>query len=296
MSDIALGVATLNRTDRLAALLDSVERTPIEKVYVADNGRETPEKEALYGRDFEFDLVVFDLEFDVGLGACRDHVVENWDGEDYLLVPDDDHVLTPDVVRLRDVLADDPSLGGVAGTVMEPDRGRIWQSAKDFTEEGDALVRSAARERKRIEFVGGHPVVEFDFLPYPALYRRECVEDYAWDPQFEIGRAHVDFYLTHWKETDWDFAVCPNVFFEHYPGGDREYIEHRRDDDKYERSARRFREKWGYAEVAMGERYWFDTDQTERSVSARIAETYESEGLRGLVRGASVVARNLASR
>lgn len=292
MSTIALGVATLNRTNRLRKLLKSVDETPIETVYIADNGKMNEYKESLYERDFSFNLTVYNLEYDIGLGYCRNYIADNFD-EDYLLVADDDHVLNEDVEKLFEILETQDSIGGVAGTVMESENGRIWQSAKDFKEENGQLCRSAAIERKQIQVVSGSPFVEFDFLPYPTLYRRECIEDYSWDSQFEIGRAHLDFYLTHWHTTDWMFGICPNAFFEHRPGGDSSYTEHRKDNEKYERSSRRFDKKWEYEDVVMGESYWFDTAQTSSSVSDRVREVVDNNGIRGLLNGAYVVGSNL---
>lgn len=52
MPDIALGVVVLTRTDKLSGLLESVEQQPIDKVYIADNGKMTPEKKQLYNEDF----------------------------------------------------------------------------------------------------------------------------------------------------------------------------------------------------------------------------------------------------
>jgi hypothetical protein len=292
MSTIALGVATLNRTNRLEKLLSSVCLTPVERVYVADNGRMSEQKERLYERDYAFDLTVYDLEYDIGLGYCRNHIANNFE-EDYLLVADDDHVLNEDIIRLQKVLETEESIGGVAGTIMEPENDRVRQSAKDFKERNGHLYRGADINDKQIDLISNNPFVEFDFIPYPTLYKRECIQGYRWDPQFEIGRAHIDFYLTHWHETDWSFGICPNVFFEHYPGGDATYTDHRKDDEKYERSFRRFDEKWGYETVEMGKSHWFDSAQTISSVSDRIAEVVDYNGMTGLINGAYVVGKNL---
>lgn len=295
MTSIALGTVTLNRTDRLENLLQSVNQTPVDQVYVADNGLMNGKKKQLYQRSFDFDITVYDLEYDIGLGYCRKHIADNFE-EDYLLVADDDHVLNRDVERLKKILESRDSIGGVAGTIVEPTPGRVWQSAKDFEERDNCLYRGATIEDKNIDIISHNPFIEFDFIPYPTLYRRECIDDYGWDTQFEIGRAHIDFYLTHWRETDWSFGICPNVFFEHYPGGNATYADHRENEEKYERSFRRFDEKWGYDDVSIGESHWLDSAQTASSVSDRIMEIVSNDGLIGLIRGGYVVGKNLLKR
>lgn len=259
MANIALGVVVLNRVDKLSRLLESTEGTAVDTVCVADNGKNTTEKESLFSQEFDFDLNVLDLEYDIGLGASRDAIVNALDQE-YLLIADSDHEIIDDIDRLVSILESREDIGGVAGSVMEPERGRIWQSAKDFYESGSDLVRSPDYSWKELEQVNGSVFVQFDFIPYPALYRAECLEDYSWDPEYPLGRAHVDFYVGHWKQTDWVFGICPQVHFGHYPGGDRSYTSHRRDSEKYRRAKSHFREKWGYDAINPGKGYWYDTE------------------------------------
>lgn len=279
--DTALGVVVLNRVDKLTRLLESVEPTVIDTVYVADNGKPTDEKKRLFSREFDFELNVLDLEYDIGLGSSRDAIVSEFD-EEYLLIADSDHEIIDDIDRLISVLQTREDIGGVAGSVMEPDRGRIWQSAKDFYEEGSGLIRSADRH-KNLEQVDKSVFVEFDFIPYPALYRRECLEEYSWDPEYPLGRAHVDFYVGHWKQTDWKFGICPQVHFGHYPGGDTSYSSHRRDDDKYQKAKNYFRKKWGYSSVESQKGYWFDTEG-EPTLIEKSRGIYQKKGMVTLLR------------
>lgn len=274
MSDIALGVVVLNRVDKLSRLLESVENTPIETVYVADNGKPSSEKEALFGEDFDFELRVLDLEYDIGLGSSRDAIVSEFE-EEYLMIADSDHEIVGDVSRLVSILEERDDIGGVAGSVMEPRRGRIWQSAKDFYESGSSLIRTADEEQKNIEYLGDSIFIRFDFVPYPAMYKRDCLIDYSWDPEYPLGRAHVDFYVGHWKQTDWKFGICPQVHFGHYPGGNRSYTSHRRNDDKYQAAKEHFREKWGYKSVETKSGYWYDTDIQQSLIDKVIKQTRE---------------------
>lgn len=259
---LTLCVPTLNRTNRLRRLLESADGR-VDEVIVADNGRLTDDKSCLYGADFDFKLNILSLDFDVGVGTCRAEAFEKSDGADYVIAADDDHALTRDLMPLVEQLEADPTIGGIAGNIVEPEEGRVWQSAKDFREvkRGDYLLRTAAFG-KDMEMVAGHPLVKFDFIPYPTIYRRACLEDYSWDRAYPLARTHADFYVGHWKQTDWRFGINPEVAFRHYPGGDDEYTDHRRDEDKIDRAKEYFREKWGY-EGLLGDTnntYWFASD------------------------------------
>lgn len=290
MPNVALGVVVLNRVDKLTRLLKSTEDTAVDTVYVADNGKDTAKKASLYAQNFDFKLEVLDLEYDIGLGTSRDAIVKALD-EEYLLIADSDHEIVDDINRLVSILESHEDVGGVAGSVMEPERGRIWQSAKDFYESGSNLFRSADYNEKELEQINGSIFVQFDFIPYPALYRVECLEDYSWDPEYPLGRAHVDFYVGHWKRTEWIFGICPQVHFGHYPGGDRIYKSHRRDSEKYRRAKSHFREKWGYDSIQPGRGYWYDTDG-HPSLVEKARDIYNEQGLFTLIKEA----KNRASR
>jgi GT2 family glycosyltransferase len=241
---VAIGTKVFTRDEQLRGLLDSVPPL-VDTVYVADDGEPTELKERLYSADYAFELEVIDMEYDAGLGAGRAAIVEQL-SEDFLAIVDTDHRIPPGIESLLDVLRSEKQLGGVGGALVEPDRDRYYVEAQDFSEDGTTLIRSPHLEEKRIEMVDRTPVVEFDFIPNAALLRRECVEDYCWDPAYVIEQEHADFYVGHWRRTDWRFAVCPAVVFEHYPGGDEAYLRERGDIQKERDSLRYFLDKWGY--------------------------------------------------
>jgi hypothetical protein len=253
-------------------------------VYVADDGKITEEKERLYERKFDFELRLIDLEYDAGLGKGRKEIVERLDEEKYLLIVDSDHEVPKNVTILVDQLEKLPDVGGIAGSIVEPERGRIHQSAKDFTEEGNILVRSADINEKTIRNVAGHPFVPFDFIPNITMFRTECVQDYCWDPRYVIGKEHIDFYVGHWKETDWKFGVSPAVLFNHYPSGSVEYQSNRNSIDKNRKSDDYFRKKWGYEAVRTDQSYWYDTESVQRStLMSRAKRVYSEQGLSSLL-------------
>jgi hypothetical protein len=282
MKSVALGVVVLNRVDKLERLLESVEGTSVGHVYVADNGRETEEKCDLYAREFGYDLAVIDVEYDAGLGRSRDEIVQRFD-EDFLLVADSDHEIRRDISPLLSIMKECPELGGVAGSLVEPDYARIWQSAKNFREDGTKLLRSPAYEEVNVEEVRGYTLARFDFVPYPTLYRKECIEEYSWDPVYPLGRAHVDFYVGHWKQTKWEFGVCPEIHFGHYPGGDPDYATHRESSEKYQNAVETFKKKWGYSAVEMPRSHWYDTYHDDRTEIQKAKELYNTQGPKQLL-------------
>lgn len=262
--DVALGTKVFSRADKLGGLLDSVSGTPIDTVYVADDGEPSERKDRLYEAGYPFDLRVLDLEYDAGLAYGRNRIVEASDA-DYLLVVDSDHEVPPDVSTLVDQLRARPDLGAVSGLLYE--RGKIRGTCHDLHEHGDVLVRDT-REDKHVDQVAGAPLVEFEFLPNVALFRRACLAEQSWDPEYVIGREHLDFYVAHKQRTDWQFAVSPTILFGHSPGGDTSYLENRENRRKLERSKAYFLEKWGYRQVVLGQTDW--TDATRPQLDPRL--------------------------
>lgn len=242
MDDVALGVKVFSRVNKLENLLDSVEESDINTVYVADDGEMTDEKRKLYSRSFDFDLNLIDLEYDAGLGYGRAEIVKQLDAE-YLLIVDSDHTVPENVNVLRTILENNSQIGGVSGLIFE--RGHLRGACNDLFEHDDVLVRDV-NEEKRTYYQDGVPFLYFDFIPNAALFRRDCLEDYCWDREYVIGSEHIDFYVGHMKTTDWRFATCPAVVFDHYPGGSSGYLLARQNAAKLRRSREYFIRKWGY--------------------------------------------------
>jgi glycosyltransferase involved in cell wall biosynthesis len=290
VTSVALGTTVFSRTGDLRELLESVSGEFVDHVYVADDGNDS-ERETVYNRSHPFDLTVYDLEYDAGVGTGRNRIATEF-SEDYLLQVDSDHRIPSNVDILLSQLKARPELGGVGGNIMEPKRGRLWNPGSNFHERthwnGTVLHRTDPIDDREITYAAGHPLIEFDFTATMMLFRRACLEEYAWDPQFVIGGSHLDFYLGHYHETDWTFATCPEVCFPHYPGGDDQYMANRWSDEKIGRDFRWLREKWDYERIESA-KDWFDTDRkfATPSLAVRAKRVYEEEGIRSLV-GSSV--------
>jgi len=255
MNNVALGVTIFQRIGKLETLLDSIDPAVISMVYVADDGERTDRKAAVYDREYPFDLAVIDLEFDAGLGCGRKRIVEALDA-DYLLLLDCDMEMPHNVGLLKDQLESRPEYGGICGLLLEGDR--MYTSCTDLFVEDGAMIKDI-RTRKEVTTVAGAPLIEFDFIANAALFRRECLTGYCWDPNYVIGREHIDFYTGHYLKTDWTFGLCPEVVVPHHPGGDDAYESHRYSDRKYETAERYYLEKWGFDEFKSKSVTWIDT-------------------------------------
>lgn len=257
MSEIAVGATVFDRRNKIESLLDSIgSELPINTVYIADNGCIDEQKTQIYGKEYPFDIEVLDLEYDSGLGHSRREIV-NRSNEEYLLIVDNDVEIPYNVTELHTILENRTDLGGVGGVLIETSR--IRSDCHDLFNRGSILIKDI-REAKTVQEVAGSPLIEFDQIQNVTLYRRECLEDYCWDPKYKIGWEHTDFFIGHKKQTQWSFAVCPEVMFHHNPGGDTSYISKRKSKDRLQESKEYFLEKWGYEQVLNGQVNWLQTN------------------------------------
>lgn len=262
----AAGIAVVNRVQKLTNLLESLNGL-VDHVYVADTGPEMEPKHDLYHRDWPFRLEVIDHPEGTGIAPAFHSIMERNEHE-YILMSASDHCFTPAIRILIAQLEQRPNVGGISGTLVEPDDHRIRQPAKDYMERGGAIVRSANLNEKFIEFVAGHPFVRFDHLAFPVMFRQAALDDYAFDPEYHQNRAHLDFFVGHWRTTDWEFGICPSVHIAHYPGpdpGDTEYEAVKAAKDVRGGDAR-IEEKWGYETVVGRKVHWYDTHDLDPNV------------------------------
>lgn len=285
MEDIAIGVTVFKRINKLEHLLKSVNSELLSKVYVADDGEITDRKREVYNRKYPFDLTVFDLPFDAGLGYGRNKIFEEL-SEDYMLLLDSDMEVPHNVSILFEQLESNKQIGGICGLFLE--NNRISTSCCDLFEEEGAIIKDI-RSEKDITFIAEAPFVEFEFISNAAMFRRECLEDYSWDPEYTIGREHIDFYVGHKRETNWTFGLCPEVLFPHHPGGTEDYLDHRQSGKKYKEAEEYFMNKWGYNKFVHSHNNWLDTYDARyggippHTLRQRVRYKYEQGGVLSLM-------------
>jgi len=260
--DIALGTKVFSRTDDLRRLIESIPSF-VSKVYIADDGEMNEEKSVIYNADYDFQLQVIALEYDLGVGAGRNAIVDAA-SEDYIFIVDPDHQLTPSIGVLYEQLKERPDIGGIGAIIVEPENDRLYSQAADFrekrTDDGLRLVRETRGidNNKEIQIAAGAPLVEFDFIPHATLFRLECLRDQAWDEAYLTEFEHEDLFVAHWKRTDWKFALSPSAQMLHYPGGDTEYLLNRQDPEKTSHGREHFLKKWGYFEMETTDGRWIE--------------------------------------
>ena len=240
---IAVGVPMFRREQALSLLLESVPEY-VETVYIADNGRDSDR--SIYGEEWRFDLDVLDLEFDVGIGACRAAIVDACT-EPYLWMGDNDmEFVRPNDLRLmQQTLERYDDLGAIAGWLIEGDTVRA--GARNLVEHGSTAIKSVDETPELERSV--LPFARFDFIPQAALFRTAVFDTYEYDP--DVGSTeHFDFFYAHKQAGEWDFASTPAVMVRHNRDIDRDYRESRRGSDHADMAVTA--EKWGIDEVVPG--------------------------------------------
>jgi len=244
MADIAVGTVIFSRTSKLKNLLQSIENTSLEEVYVADNGHMTSEKEKIYEKSYKFNLHIIDVEYDSGLAYSRNRLVEEIN-QDFLFLVDNDMQIFPNIDILRQQLEADESIGGICGMLIENDQ--IKANCNDIFVENNTCKKDI-RSQKPVEIITGHPFIEFDQIANAGLFRTECLSEYPWDPRFKIGYEHLDLSLRHKQESDWRFGVCPSVSIRHDISIDDDYSQFR---DRTQKSRKKFIDKWGFDNIEV---------------------------------------------
>lgn len=289
MDEIAVGVVVFNRAEKVADLLYSVSKdSPVGAVYVGDNGKMTDRKREIYNRSYPFDLQVLDLKYDSGLGYGRQKIVEQSD-ESYLLIVDSDVEIPYNIGQLQTILKNRPDLGGVGGVLIETNQ--IRSDCYDLFNRGSVLLKDI-RNSKKVQKVSGLPLVEFDQIQNVAMYRRECLEEYCWDPEYKIGWEHTDFFVGHKRQTEWSFGVSPEVMFRHYPGGNESYQSKRRGQTRIRRSKQYFLDKWGFKQIMNGETRWLNTRHRAPGINNEIVDIIK-EGILRMPPSAQVQVMNI---
>lgn len=283
MNDVTIGLKTFFRTDKLEKCLRSIEQSPYEfrEVIVADDGKSNSKKEEIYEeyRD-KLPLEVLDLEFDYGLAASRNEIVDEMSGK-YLLLMDDDMTLPGSVDTLKRTLKSEESLGAVSGMLYE--NGEFRAGAHNFRIRENIFGRTLVRDMQGAESIdveteiGEKKVHLFDFIPTCSLIRKEVLEDQKWDPEYIIEMEHIDFFLSHKQNTEWKFGLTEEVIFPHYPGGSPDYEEHRDNDNKIEDSYQYFLDKWELDRMVWEDKFIYQDKGCQRTIKNKIKDIIPPE-------------------
>jgi hypothetical protein len=290
-NDTSVCVTVFNRTDKLANLLNSINDSYFEKVYIADDGKITEKKEKLYSKNFDFDIELIDIEYDRGVGYKRRQLAEV-PNEEYLFYLDADMELPSNHKILRDQIQAKPDLGLVGGMYMSSNS--VGVPASDLFESNNVLYRDI-KTQKQIQKIAGEAFVEFDFIPHYGYVRKACALDYTWDPNYKIFRDHIDFFLGHKNKTDWEFGISPKVLIPHYQGGYNGDESGRYSGNQFQKDHNYFVEKWDLNDFVVNTGSWMTSYDPSKNKSklAKLADIYEKNGI---IRGSCTAIAKLINK
>jgi glycosyltransferase involved in cell wall biosynthesis len=274
LEDTTIGIKSFYRPEKVHQCLKSIEKSKFQfsKIIVADDGPIREQKQEIYDSYSEsLDIEVLDLEYDLGLAASRNRMVDATDDEFFLLM-DDDMKLPSNVNRLIQVMRGS-NLGGVSGVMKQ--NGNVRAGAHDIAFERDILVRKiqGAEERNIV----GNKVRIFDFIPTCSVLRTEMLKNNPWDEEFIICKEHLDFFTHHKTNSDWEFGILEDIIFNHNPGGEIEFEKHRESENKRKSSLKYFLRKWNIQGIAQIETHLPADDGRVREMKTKAKKFLPNE-------------------
>lgn len=256
--DVTVGIKTFLRKDALKLCLKSLTKHHWCEVIVADDGEISEEKEAMYQEmEKQLPLTLLRLEYDTGLAAGRNEIVQNC-STDYLLMLDDDQTVPDNIGDLKEVLQHNPKIGGVSGIWLEEGSERC-NACNIKLINGNVIKEFTSKDNKKTPILKTNRGIRykcFDFIPNSTLFRIECLRDIGWDPYYKIGAEHIDFYLSHKIFNKWKFAVALDVRIGHHPeNNSNDYLSLRHGKERIKASNQYFLDKFGLKEKLEGKYY-----------------------------------------
>lgn len=211
-SKIAIGIKTFMREETLFKTLDSIEKyfPYAYRLYIADDGGISDEKEYRYQQLEIQGHVVIRLPFNSGLSFGRNAIVQRVI-EPYVLIMDDDILLTDSesIEKMKQVLDSSEDIGLCAGMIYLPNGecfgGHNYSRGIMLEINKGALFRHSSRGKLAkadgILFNYADQVVNF------FLAKRAVFKSVTWDSRIKIEFEHIDFFL-QLKKTHWKAVVC----------------------------------------------------------------------------------------
>lgn len=219
-SKIAIGIKTFMREESLFKTLDSIEKhfPYAYRLYIADDGAISDEKEYRYQRLEVQGHVVIRLPFNSGIPIGRNAIVQRVT-EDYVLIMDDDICFTDSksIERMKQVLDSEDDIGLCAGMIYQENGGEYfgghaYSHGLSLEIERGVLYRRSSQGKlskaNGVLFNYADQVVNF------FLAKRTLFENVTWDNRIKVEYEHMDFFL-NLKQTRWKATVCLNTRLTH---------------------------------------------------------------------------------
>ncbi|MCA9174294.1 MAG: glycosyltransferase [Planctomycetales bacterium] len=208
MRHVTFGITTFDRPKLLANLVRSIlKRYPTARIVVANNGKRMPRLPDC--------VKVLQLEFDCGLSAARNAIVDQLQTP-YLLILEDDFLFIPEthIEPMLEVLEADAEVGCVGGALRDVN-GRVACYALDIEVFRDRMEVREATHRVRIT-PAGSPYRLCDMVWNFCLFRREMLQDHRWDDRLKVGE-HCPYFHQVKLGAKWRVATTNATAIYHVP-------------------------------------------------------------------------------
>jgi glycosyltransferase involved in cell wall biosynthesis len=239
VDDVTICVSTFLRDHCLYRCIDSIrEHYPEIRVLVADDGQLSDEKtEWLASRQVDY----LTLPFDSGLAAKRNLLVDSV-ATDYLVMMDDDMVLTPEaqLPKLR-ALMEVADLA--AAKLYYADKGKERDYLARMHLSGRRLellpLRSPWAKHRGIAYRRTHLALNC------FMAKTKMLSAIRWDDRFKITYEHMDSFVRMWL-AGVVAVYTPESEFTEYRDRTQEYKPYRRRKEEAEKT---FFAKWGFSTI-----------------------------------------------
>lgn len=231
--DITACIKTFCRPTKFEKTLQSVIDAGIKKINVGYDGPADLLQlhyDIIKKHDATINFRVF--PFNKGLAYVRNALVSEAKTK-YILLLDDDHYIPKCITDALFLFEGNLKLGVLSfpwkiTSDAPPD---YYKEVIDFQQSNRVLEASNLKISKEvlgylIPLKQKYLVINkllfvypFDYVPNSAFFKREVFDSVKWDSKFKIGGEHQDFFY-RLKKTDFECAVCLNIFIEHNLGSD----------------------------------------------------------------------------
>lgn len=216
--DVTFAITAFERHKHLRKLVLSIRKFyPGASIIVADNGHRKARLPA--------DVEVVNLEFNCGLSAARNALIDRL-ATKYLCLLEDDFEFTAEtkIESLFSVLEHHPEVGCVGGSLYN--NGNLQDYAVDMH-----LLQGALQGVKSTGYVrvtpSGIPYRLCDKIYNFGLWRHEMLADHRWPEEIKL-QEHTTYFWRVKKAGRWLVAHCPSVRANHDQGGrDKRYQHYR---------------------------------------------------------------------
>lgn len=259
MAEIAIFIKTFMREKCLYECVSSIKKYGNNisyKIYIADDGPISEEKEKFYSNLEDEGHIVKRLPHDIGASKSRNILLEISD-EPYILRMDDDFCFCEetDIQSMKKILENNEKIGAVADLEKQIGDGKgvisgeinRWQG--DMKIEGGKLIKKY-KPLKRFNFKKEDEIkyAKVDFSRNMILFKREIFNEIKWEEKLKVSGEHADL-LLQIKESSFDLVFTINSIHLHRDDiktESKEYNKHRnRKSDKFNV----YQKKWGIEEI-----------------------------------------------